>query len=69
MGANALSIDPANPQVIVAAVSDGVIRSADGGETWRSADGLPAKRRVEPVARSNRSDVRERLGRLFAPVP
>jgi photosystem II stability/assembly factor-like uncharacterized protein len=23
--------------------SDGVIRSADGGETWRSADGLPAK--------------------------
>jgi photosystem II stability/assembly factor-like uncharacterized protein len=41
--ANALSIDPANPQVIVAAVSDGVIRSADGGETWRAADGLPAK--------------------------
>jgi photosystem II stability/assembly factor-like uncharacterized protein len=34
-------IDPANPQVIVAAVSDGVLRSADGGETWHAADGLP----------------------------
>jgi hypothetical protein len=32
-----------NPQVIVARTDKGVIRSADGGETWRAADGLPAK--------------------------
>jgi photosystem II stability/assembly factor-like uncharacterized protein len=36
-------IDPQNPQVLVARTDKGVIRSADGGETWRAADGLPAK--------------------------
>ena len=34
-------IDPRNPQVLVARTDEGVLRSADGGETWHAADGLP----------------------------
>jgi hypothetical protein len=39
----ALAIAPSNPQVLLAAGEQTIVRSANGGGTWTSAGGLPAK--------------------------
>ena len=37
-----LSVDPANPDAVLAATDKGVQRSTDGGDSWRTVVGVPA---------------------------
>jgi photosystem II stability/assembly factor-like uncharacterized protein len=36
---NGFAVEPSNPKVMYAALSDGLFKSADGGETWKHLKG------------------------------
>jgi photosystem II stability/assembly factor-like uncharacterized protein len=39
LGVNGLAIHPADPRIVLIASADGVVRSTDGGRTWRKTTG------------------------------